>query len=170
MHVNKKAVANGNLSELGYSQYDVSESGKITNVVTGKTLKPFIDRRGYENYSLWGDDGHRKTLRGHRLVAEKFVPNPHDLQQVDHVDGNKLNNHISNLQWVSNLENAHRAMENGLWPHVKINKEVATAACELLELGYTVNSVSKDLNVPRTTIAEIKCRRAWKELSKDYDF
>lgn len=161
----------GNLSEFGYSQYDVSESGQITNVASGKQLKPFIDRRGYENFSLWSDTGERKTLRCHQLVARKFLPNPDHLPQVDHIDGNKTNNAVSNLEWVSNRENNLRARANGLivTPYT-YPTELIHEICELLSRGFTMYQIAEDLQVPKDLVFNIKHRITHVNESWSYDF
>lgn len=166
----KKIPNPGNLSVLGFSQYNVTKQGSITNVCSGQTLKPFVDRHGYENYSLWGDDGARKTVRCHQLVAKMFVPNPGQHVQVDHIDGNKRNNTVENLNWVSNLENAHRAMANGLMPHSVFNDDQVKQICQRLENGESQSQISRDMDVPRSAVAAIKLRRNWKHISKDYEF
>lgn len=51
-----------------------------------------------------------------RMVAKAFIPNPDGKPEVNHIDGDKLNNHVSNLEWVTNLENNHHATVNGLRP------------------------------------------------------
>ena len=58
--------------------------------------------------------GKRTTHLIHRLVAQAFIPNPENKPQINHIDGNPLNNHISNLEWVTNQENAIHASKNGL--------------------------------------------------------
>ena len=161
----------GNLSEFGYSQYNVSTSGQITNVTTGQVLKPFIDRRGYENFSLWGDDGTRKTLRGHQLVARKYIPNPDNLPQVDHLDGNKRNNSVENLEWVTNRENNLRARANGLMVSPNTYpKELVHEVCEYLERGFTMYEIAEDLGVPKNFVFGIKHRLTHINESWGYDF
>ena len=84
----------------GYDKYQVSNTGKIRIKETGKCLKPSRDRvTGYMKINLITDKSHTKTV--HRLVAEVFVPNPENLPQVHHIDGDKTNNIANNLEWVT---------------------------------------------------------------------
>ena len=75
------------------------------------------DTKGYLQVEL-KKDGKRKIKFIHRLVAEAFIENPQNKEQVNHKDGNKLNNYASNLEWVTCKENIHHAWEN------KLNKPV----------------------------------------------
>jgi hypothetical protein len=87
----------------------VTESGEVytTRKNSGGTpenprlLSGTIDKQGYIIYSL--SEGKRK---GHRLVAQTFIPNPNDLPKVNHLDENKQNNHINNLEWSTTKHNA----------------------------------------------------------------
>lgn len=72
-------------------------------------LKPCDGRNGYYYVSLRGK---KHTI--HRLVAMTFIPNPENKGQVNHIDGNKKNNHVENLEWCTNSENAAHARKNGL--------------------------------------------------------
>ena len=161
----------GNLAKLGYSQYNISTDGTIVNVATNTTLKPFIDRRGYENYSLWGDDGSRKTFRCHQLVARMFLDNPNHYPQVDHLDCNKRNNSVSNLEWVSNDENQSRARRNGLYaPANTYPEDLIHEICKLLEAGYNIYEVSDILGAPQDLIFCVYHRITWKSISWGYNF
>lgn len=74
-----------------------------------------IDKYGYERCLMYYDDGKRRNTLVHRLVAKNFIPNPDNKPQVNHIDGNKLNNCVSNLEWVDNFENAQHARLNNLY-------------------------------------------------------
>ena len=75
-------------------------------------MKPDLMRVGYYRYTLWNGKRIRKTA--HRLVAEHYLENPDNLPMVNHKDGNKINNHISNLEWCTCSQNTRHAFDTGL--------------------------------------------------------
>ena len=64
-------------------------------------IEPYIGTDGYERVNMRADNSKRYTLKVHRLTAKCFIPNPADLETVDHIDGDPANNRISNLRWAS---------------------------------------------------------------------
>ena len=92
--------------------YEVSTLGKIRNIKSGKYLGGEIDHRGYRRVVLCLKGKTRRYLV-HRLVALCFIPNVEGKEQVNHIDGNKLNNCLSNLEWCSPKENVRHAIANG---------------------------------------------------------
>lgn len=97
----------------GYNgRYFISSDGQIKNKY-GKILKPWI-RNGYYTIGLMVNKK-RTNYYVHRLVAEYFLSNPDQQRDfVNHLDGNKLNNNVSNLEWCTRQENAQHAYETGL--------------------------------------------------------
>lgn len=97
----------------GYNNYYIYDNGDVLNISTNKILKGSIGENGYKYYRL-SKDNNKTMFYAHRLVAEHFLENPNFLPIVNHKDGNKLNNQLSNLEWVSCSENTKHAHDNNL--------------------------------------------------------
>ena len=93
-----------------YTKYEVSEDGRVRNTWTGKILKQYTSS-GYYYVKIRIDDK-VDDLKVHRLVAMVFILNPNNLPVVDHIDNNKLNNHVSNLRWITQKENIQSYNDN----------------------------------------------------------
>jgi hypothetical protein len=92
-----------------YPNYKISNIGLVLNIKTNNILKPFYNKKGYNLVSLFPN---KKNFKIHRLVAEAFIPNPENKEQVNHIDSNKNNNSVFNLEWNTNLENTKHSIEN----------------------------------------------------------
>lgn len=94
---------------VGYEGlYMVSTTGRLMAVPhankDGLEMNPTVTNRGYQVVSLYKDGLYRKSSI-HRLVAQAFIPNPNGMPQVNHIDGNKLNNSVENLEWCTARQN-----------------------------------------------------------------
>ena len=92
----------------GYPDYLIYDDGRVWSRrrkgANGRFLKPQKNRQGYHTVKL-SREGKPKTLPVSRLVALHYIPNPENKAEVDHIDRNPLNNHVSNLRWATRQEN-----------------------------------------------------------------
>ncbi len=85
----------------GYSHYTVSKDGRVSSLKTGKILKPHLTSSGYHTVCLSAGSGNTKTVRVHRLVALTYIDKSNKKHNVvNHKDGVKTNNKLSNLEWT----------------------------------------------------------------------
>jgi len=146
-------------------RYSVDEDGNVFSHISGRKLKPGITSWGYYHVTLAG-----KNRKVHRLVAEAFLPDFLGKPQVNHIDGNKQNNHISNLEMSTASENLLHAFKTGLKVSVKgenhgqskLSAEDVTIIKMLLREGETGTSIAKKFGVDQTTISYIKVGKTWK--------
>lgn len=165
--------------------YSIDDEGDIINNNTGDYVYGWIGKRGYRVVSLRinPDELFPKFVKKqvHRLVAMAFIPNPDNKPQVNHKDGNKLNNWAYNLEWVDNKENYDHARSHGLiktcdsLSYATVDNQTVERICELLSKGYSNIQIIQDLGLPndqhgKGLITRIRTGRAWKDISNNYDF
>lgn len=137
-----------------YPNYTISDKGEIVNTNTNKELKGYIRKDGYVVATL--SKGSKKyKCYIHRLVAETFIPNPNNLPQVNHIDEDKTNNCVSNLEWITSKDNCNYGTRNerqGLGHSKPIEqydlegkfiKEWDSAAQIERDLGFNHSNISK---------------------------
>lgn len=93
--------------------YEINKNGEVRNAKNKNTIVGDINNCGYYRVLLY-NQGQRKRYFRHRLVAEHFLDKPEGKDFVNHIDGDKSNNSLENLEWVSQSENEKHAFENGL--------------------------------------------------------
>lgn len=96
----------------GYENYNISNKGNVKNITTGKILKPGDNGQGYKHVMLYDKNHKGKTIMIHRLVAKAFIPNPDNLPQVNHIDEDKTNNCVENLEWITSEDNINHGTHN----------------------------------------------------------
>ena len=90
-----------------FSRYEINQKGEIYNKSTNFQLKGSLDK-GYIKLNLIQDNNPTRIVKTrflHRLVAENFLENPNEYDEIDHIDNNKLNNNVDNLRWCSRSQN-----------------------------------------------------------------
>lgn len=98
----------------GFPNCEISEDGIVRNKTTKHVKKATISMYGYQRVGLISEDGKINQRHLHRLIAEAFIPNPNNLPFVNHKDGIKTNNKISNLEWIDCKGNIRHAIKTGL--------------------------------------------------------
>ena len=93
------------VSIKGFTKYLIDTNGNIYNKRTMKKLKDRDNGRGYRAVCLYNYEGKMVHKYVHRLVAETFIPNPNNLPEVNHIDENKANNSVDNLEWCDHKYN-----------------------------------------------------------------
>jgi hypothetical protein len=90
---------------VGFPDYQISNKGNLlSKKITDRIMVPSLTRHGYNNFSLKDVNGKRTCKGLHVLVAEAFIPNPQNKSTVNHIDENKLNNCVENLEWATQSE------------------------------------------------------------------
>lgn len=115
------------------SKYKITNDGRIYSEYLGDFLKPFYSKGGYVRVKLNYGDRSKKFMM-HRLVAMAFIPNPKNLPVVDHINRNRADNRVENLQWVTSQENAQLAVERGSKDTI-LYRFINTKTGEILEFS-----------------------------------
>ena len=98
-----------------YDNFEVSTDGQLRNVKTGTVYKQAVGGKKYLQVVVsLGSRNKKKAFKIHKAVAETFIPNPENKPVVNHKNGNKNKNDVSNLEWVTSSENTQHAYQNGL--------------------------------------------------------
>jgi len=138
-----------------------------------RILKPWIDKAGYFRVELRNpENAKRSVLLLHRVFAKEFLPNPKELQTINHIDGIKTNNSLKNLEWCTQADNMRHAFKLGLAPLPATGKGELCPSSKLTEdqvsgiktriiEGESCESIAADFPVGGSAIREIKAGRSW---------
>ena len=163
--------------------YEISNHGNIRYRANHELVKQYVGiNNGYCYISLFTINGNQYHYLVHRLVAASFILFRHVEQtQVNHIDSNKLNNNISNLEWSTPKENTRHAMEYGNFKfcedryNSKFTNDEVHSICRMLQEGVDYKNILTNINKEITpnnldSIGNIKRRITYTSISKDYDF
>lgn len=155
----------------GYeNHYLISPTGSVYSTRSKKLLSPFVSS-GYLQVELNVNGVARKHLI-HRLVAQAYLPNPSNLPCVNHKDGNKLNNSVSNLEWCTYKENMEHASKQGLLKTVGSNNPASKltekdvkyikSVYKKGDLEFGLSALGRKFNVDHKAIWSIVNRITWR--------
>jgi len=162
---------------LGFDKYKITTDGRVIsynyyNRLVPKELSTTISNTGYVMVGLRDNNkkGHTKLV--HRLVAEAFIPNPYNKPHINHIDGDKTNNNISNLEWVTRSENQIHAITTGLVKvpkgedcyNAKLTNNDAEQVIKLLIDGRTNEEVAILFNLHPRYVSLIRHKKRWKSV------
>lgn len=156
--------------------YKINKIG-IVKDPKGNIVKKYLSTSGYQ--VVWIHIAKQKNnypKMVHRLVAELFIPNPENKPEVNHLDSNKENNWVGNLEWVTHQENIDYAIKNGHQiigmnhKNSKFSDEQINAACKLLEdPSISLADIVRKTGVSIRTLKHIKNGNGWKHISRNYN-
>lgn len=142
----------------------------VTKRFSGRVLKPVKQNAGYLALGL-SKDGIVTTTLVHRIIATTFIENPGNLPEVNHKDGVKDNNALTNLEWMSRVRNIRHAMGMGLIqglgennPAAKLSDSDARAIKELSRYCLHPKELAAVFGVKPSTITDIQLERSWQHI------
>lgn len=149
--------------------YYVTDDGRVWSERTQKYLSPQYDKNGYVKVQMRSTDNKSHRYSVHRLVLENFKPvQGMEKLQVNHKDGNKLNNRLDNLEWTTCEENIIHAIENNL--RATINGAAKLTSEQVIEIyrrawnGETNIKLGKEFNIHPDQVGRIKNKKSWKKI------
>ena len=157
----EKSHCVSNLGRVKSLKRVIKNTGKNTEyVIDEKIMKTNLVGAGYMGLII-GTNGIKKRFYLHRLVAEAFIDNPENKPCINHKDGNKLNNYIENLEWVTYKENSIHGYKTGLMP-TKITKNEANQIRQLYLTGkYKQSEIGEMFNLTQGTVGKIIRNELW---------
>lgn len=136
---------------------------------SGRIMKPALDSNGYMRTMLVDNEGKNRTIKVHRIIAQTFIENPHQLKEVNHINGKKSDNRLSNLEWVSHQQNIRHSFDNALQnnkgennPTSKLSeKDVLEIRAKFKPRVYGRKKLAEEYKVKISTIKDVILRRSW---------
>lgn len=148
--------------------YEINEIGEVRNKKTKHIKSTRLDKYGYKRVTLYPSG---KTYLIHRLVASTYIKNPNNLKTVNHINGNKLDNRVENLEWCSFAHNTKHAHSTGLIkidvtgtknPQAKFIEDDIQTIFKLHEEGLTTSAIAKQLGFPYERVRRLIKKETYK--------
>ena len=149
-----------------YNGVEVDENLNFYNARTHKRLTPYIGTDGYVALSFKKNKGDRRNfhIRVHNVVANCFIPNPNNYKYINHIDGDKTNYSIDNLEWVTNAQNVKKGYQQNNNNYIPKNKIIIVYNDSFYKEYKSLRELAKELKLDRHKISRI----IKGELRKDY--
>lgn len=157
-------------------EYEVNKEGEVFRVGNPKPKYQATNRDGYKVVGLWKNN--KSTAKAvHRLVALAFIQNPHNKPCVNHIDGDKANNHVNNLEWVTYSENTLHSFRNKLQipqqgednASAKHTNDQIHEICSLMEQGLRNIEIIEKLGVSKALLKNIRNGSSWESVKSQYN-
>lgn len=163
---------------VGYEGwYEVSNLGEVKRVMPGtgtrcRVLKPYLDTKGYYSYTLTVL-GKQKDHLAHRIVAYAWIENAKDRPCINHIDSNRKNNVVSNLEWVTYKENTNHCIKNGRFNgHLhslkgEKNPKSKLSEKDILKIRKSrklLTEIAEEFGITSGYASLIRCNRVWKHI------
>lgn len=152
--------------------YEVSNLGRVRDL-NGNIKPMYIQNKGYYCLSLYyNGKSYHPTI--HRLVAEYFIPKIEGYNKVNHIDGNKSNNRVDNLEWTNQRLNYNHGMNKFLYSHnedhyfAKLTNDIVLLIPDMYQLGFTRATLSKILDINPSSLEAIEKGISYRELGLDF--
>lgn len=154
-----------------HPRYEINKNGQIRHIISKRIKSVYLNDRGYLLVSI-NIEGKSKPRRVHNLLAQTFIPNPNRYIHVNHIDGNKQNNDLSNLEWTNIKLNNQHAFKKGLINNTgekngmsKLKEtEVKKIKALLNEGKLSQQKIADIFGVSRSCILGINIGRLWKHV------
>ena len=158
------------IQSLKYIGYGADVDGVCYSFKRGKEWRRFgrVNRQGYMALCVHLN-GKKSFINAHQLVADVFVPNPHKLPMIRHLNGIKTDNNPSNLAWGTDKDNKHDSMRLGVWTRgegckKKLTEKKVRVIKHALTIGVKPTLLAKIFSVHKTAIYYIQKNKVWKHV------
>lgn len=142
-----------------YKNYLVYEDGRIYSKRFNKFLTPKRNWDGYHRIQIW-ENGNCRMVGWHRVVAEAWIPNPDNKPYVNHKNGDKTDNRVCNLEWVTQKENIAHAWKTGLSKH-QLNNPKLSKQIDVYDLFFnfiktypSTMEIERQMGIPHTYVSK----------------